>query len=296
MTPRSATAVRWISYVAVAIVFAIACGYLSHWQFSRNADRTAQLTLVSNNYDADPVALSTAITGLDDFDESYEWHPVELHGTYLTDRQLVVRNRPHGGTSAFEVLTPLLLDDGRIIIIDRGWVQPAESGDGPVAIPDPPTGTVTVVARLRPSEALPTSGRSAPEGQVPTLNLPLVSETTGAETLTSAYGALVSESPSVSEMPTALDTPSEDPGPFLSYAVQWILFAIMGFVFIWYVIRSERRHRKEEAEDAAEAAARAAAGDDPIPEDPLPPRRRRFERRPDRDMNDEDALLDRVER
>ncbi|MFT4305701.1 MAG: SURF1 family protein, partial [Microbacterium sp.] len=145
MSPRSATAVRWTVYVAIAIVFAIACGFLSHWQFSRNAERSAQLTLVSDNYDADPVPLSTAITGLDDFDGSYEWHPVELHGTYLVDEQLVVRNRPHGGTSAFEVLTPLLLDDGRILIIDRGWVAAADSGDGPAAIPDPPSGEVTVV-------------------------------------------------------------------------------------------------------------------------------------------------------
>ncbi|MFT4306115.1 MAG: SURF1 family protein, partial [Microbacterium sp.] len=149
-----------------------------------------------------------------------------------------------------------------------------------------------VVARLRPGEALPSSGRSAPAGQVPTLNLPLVAETTGADTITSAYGALVSESPSVTDMPNALEEPSDDPGPFLSYAVQWILFAIMGFVFIWYVIRSERRHRREEAE---EAVARAARGESE-PEREPPPRRRLFERRPDRDMSDEDALLDSIER
>ena len=278
----SSPAVRWTAYVGIAIAFAVACAFLSHWQFSRNADRSAQLALVAANYDAAPVPLSTAVTGVDDFDGSYQWHPVDLHGTYLVEDQVVARNRPHGGTSAFEVLTPLKLDDGRILIVNRGWMPAADRGDGPVAVPAPPTGQVEVVVRLRPGEPLPSSGRSAPDGQVPTINLPLIAETTGAQTVTAAYGALVSETPAASAMPNQLDAPSDDPGPFLSYAVQWILFAIMGFVFIWYVIRSERRHRREEAEE--EAGSTAAA------------RRPLFTRREDRDMTDEDALLDRAGR
>jgi hypothetical protein len=51
----------------------------------------------------------------------------------------------------------------------------------------------------------------------------------------------------------------------------------MGFVFIGYVIRSERKHRREEAE--ARAAGREPAA-------PTPRRRR------DRDAADEDAILD----
>ncbi|MDQ1128432.1 SURF1 family protein [Microbacterium sp. SORGH_AS_0888] len=279
MSRGSSPLLRWAAYIAIAIAFAVACAFLSHWQFSRNADRSAQLSLVKANYDAPPVPLSTALPGLTDFDGGYEWHPVVLHGTYLTDEQLVARNRPHGGTSAFEVLTPLKLDDGRIFIVDRGWVPAADRGDGPSAIPAPPAGDVEVVVRLRPGEALPSSGRSAPPGQVPTINLPFVAESTGAQTVTGAYGVLVSETPAVSDMPNALDAPSNDPGPFLSYAVQWILFAIMGFVFIWYVIRSERRHRREaDDEDASETPS---------------PRRPLFARREDRDMTDEDALLDR---
>lgn len=279
----SSPAVRWTAYVAIAIAFAVACAFLSHWQFSRNADRSAQLALVAANYDAAPVPLSAAVTGLDDFDGSYQWHPVDLHGTYLVEDQVVARNRPHGGTSAFEVLTPLKLDDGRILIVNRGWMPAADRGDGPAAVPAPPTGQVEVVVRLRPGEPLPSSGRSAPDGQVPTINLPLIAETTGAQTVTAAYGALVSETPAVATMPNQLDAPSDDPGPFLSYAVQWILFAIMGFVFIWYVIRSERRHRREEAEDGEDGGTAAA-------------RRPLFSRREDRDMTDEDALLDRAGR
>ncbi|WP_308220899.1 SURF1 family protein [Microbacterium sp. CIAB417] len=278
MSIRRDTALRWTAYVAVAIAFAIACVFLSNWQFARNGERAAQLALVERNYDADAVPLDEMLPS-DQLDPESEWHPVVVVGEYVPEQQTVVRNRPHGGTSAFEVLTPLRTSDGRVLIVDRGWIPPAESGDGPSAIPAPPTGTVSVVVRLRAPEALPTSGRTAPAGQVPTINLPLVAETTGPTTLTSAYGVLVSESPAVAEMPYALDAPSEDPGPHLSYAVQWILFAVMGFVFIGYIIRTERRKRAEDDDETTPTAS-------PVLRRPA---------RVDRDAEQEDAILDRTD-
>ncbi len=273
---------RWAIYVSLAVVFAIACAFLSNWQFTRNEDRAAQLALVDANYDADPVALDALIPAGGRLDPSDQWHPVRLTGAYLGDEQLLVRNRPHGGTAAFEVLVPFRLDDGRVILIDRGWVPPGDDQPEPDAVPAAPTGEVTVIARLRAGEALPTSGRSAPEGQVPTIHLPLIADAldpaAGGALEQSAYGVMVSEEPSPATRPNELESPSEDPGPHLSYAIQWILFAIMGFVFIGYVIRTERRHRREDAEDDGADAAPAAHE---------APRRRR-----DRDAADEDALID----
>jgi cytochrome oxidase assembly protein ShyY1 len=276
-------AVRWTSYIAVAIVFAIACGFLSNWQFTRNAGRAEQLALVARNYDAEPVALEAIIAPGDALGAADEWRPIALEGEYLVDEQLLVRNRPHGGTAAFEVLVPFRVDDGRVLLIDRGWVPPGEDQPLPDAIPAPPEGAVTVVARLRPSEQLPSSGRSAPEGLVPSINPELVAATidpgVGADLELSAYGVMVSEDPAPATRPAAFAAPSEDPGPYLSYAIQWILFAIMGFVFIGYVIRTERRHRREDAEDRAR-------GIEPAPRDRTPARRT------DRDMEDEDSILD----
>jgi cytochrome oxidase assembly protein ShyY1 len=273
---------RWAIYVVLAVVFAIACAFLSNWQFTRNENRAAQLALVATNYDAAPVALDELIPPGAALDPDDQWHPVRLTGTYLADEQLLVRNRPHGGTAAFEVLVPLRLEDGRVIVIDRGWVPPGDDQPDPDTVPAPPAGDVTVIARLRPGEPLPSSGRSAPDGQVPTINLPLIADAgaSGSALERSAYAVLVSEDPAPATRPTALESPSEDPGPHLSYAIQWILFAIMGFVFIGYVIRTERRHRREDADEDGTDAARG------VPETP---------RRRDRDAVDEDALLDRAE-
>ncbi|GAA3624115.1 SURF1 family protein [Microbacterium awajiense] len=270
---RVSAGVRWAAYVAIAVTFAVACAFLSNWQFARNAERSAQLELVEANYDRDPVPLDELIPLGESFDDADEWRPVTLTGRYLADATLLARNRAHGGTAAYEVLVPFALDDGRVIVVDRGWVPPGSEQSEPDHVPAPPEGAATVVVRLRTGEPLPPSGRSAPEGQVPTIHLPLIAETLDSSGLVDAYGALVSEDPAT-ERPAAVEDPSEDPGPHLSYAIQWILFAIMGFVFIGYVIRTEVRHRHE-ADDEEDTAAR-------------PPQRGR--RDPDADI--EDALAD----
>lgn len=290
-TPAAA---RWAMYVGVAILFAIACAFLSNWQFSRNAERSEQLELVANNYDATPVALGDLLAPGAELTPSDEWRPVRLEGRYLADEQLLVRNRAHGGSAAYEQLVPFRLDDGRTLLVDRGWLPPGNSQSLPDDIPDPPSGEVTVEVRLRPGEAAPTSGRTAEAGQVPTINLGLVAEQTGPLE-PGAYGLLMSETPAPATAPLTVDPPSNDPGPYLSYAIQWILFALMGFGFITYVIVSERRLRREDAEDDDDdivpAAAPVRADEGRRRVDPVALHRSRKLPR-DRDADDEDALLD----
>jgi len=271
---------RWSVYIVIAIGFAIGCAFLSQWQFERNESRSEQIELVEQNYDADPVPLIDVIGSDGDLDSQDEWLPVTLTGEYLADEQVLVRNRPHGGTSAFEVLVPFRDSDGRIFIVDRGWVPPGE-GDSPDAVPAAPSGQVEVTVRLRPGEPLPTSGRGAPTGQVPTIHLPSVADLLIAEgiaraagTVTTAYGQLISEDPAPETALGGFTSPTEDPGPHLSYAIQWILFAIMGFIFIGYIIRTEIQKHREDVEGRPAPAPKS--------------------RRPDRDADAEDRLLDSI--
>lgn len=263
--------VRWGVYLVVACLFAVACAFLAQWQFDRNESRTAQIAIVDANYELAPVPLSDLLDPSGTLDPADEWRQVTLRGSYAVDDQLLVRNRPHGGTRAFEVVVPFHTDDGRILIVNRGWVPPGE-GDLPDHVAPPASGTLDVIVRLRPGEPLPQSGRGAPEGQVPTIHLPSIAEVAGADTITGAYGQLVREDPAAAQSLFGYDRPTEDPGPHLSYAIQWILFAAMGFVFIAYMIRTEFTKRREELEGK-----------------PAVPRR---ERRRDRDADAEDALLE----
>lgn len=266
--------VRWGLYVLIAVAFAVACVFLSNWQFDRNEGREADIALVEKNYDAVPVPLGELIGADGVLDAEDEWHPVTLQGEYLVNEQVLVRNRPHGGTSAFEVLVPFRDADGRVFVVDRGWVPPGE-GALPDVVPEAPSGLVEVTVHLRPGEPLPSSGRSAPEGQVPTIHLPTIAQMAGSEMITGAYGQLIAESPAPDASLGSFDSPTDDPGPHLSYAVQWILFAVMGFIFIFYIIRTEVQKHREEVEGRPAKVKR--------------PRRR------DHDADVEDDLLDDVD-
>lgn len=266
---------RWLGYVALTVVFAIACGLLSWWQWSRRAEAVAAIELVEQNFDAEPVPVEQALDGFDAWDEDDEWRPVEMRGQYLVDEQLLVRNRPRNGGPGWEVLTPLRLEDGTVFIVDRGWLPLGSTDDVPDEVPAAPEGEVTVVARLKQGEpTLP--GRSAPAGQIPTIHLPSVAEQLGGgEVYTGAYGLLVSEDPAPAATPLAVERPAADEGPHLSYAMQWIMFGVLAFVALAWGVRHERRARRDEADIAAGR--------------PVAPRRQRT--RPS-DADEEDALLD----
>ena len=275
---------RWAVYGAIALLFAIACAFLSNWQFVRGEERAVANALIENNYDADPVPFGEVMSGTDDFDPDDEWQPVVLTGHYLADEELLVRNRPHGGTSAYEVIVPFELDDGRIVAVDRGWVPPAYGG-GEVVAPAAPTGDTTVLARVRGTEPQTASGQTAPDGQLPTIHVPSIADLLGDDVVVPIYTIMASEDPAPDDAPAAIAAPEIDAGPHLSYAIQWILFAVMGFVFIGYMIRTEI-HANREVDDE---------DDDDI--DVLPPQRQKRARRPkrrDRDADVEDAILDAI--
>lgn len=231
---------RWLGYLALAIVFALVCVALGFWQLARRAEATARIELVESNWDAEAMPVADALPDLEGFDGDLEWHPVELHGRYLVDEQLLARGRPLNGNPGFEVLVPFELEDGTVFIVDRGWLPVGNDQDSPDSVPAPPSGEVTVIARLKPSEpVLP--GRSAPEGQVASIELKGIAATLGEPTFTGAYGLLVSESPATADRPIATARPEPDEGPHLSYAFQWFLFALLGFVGLGVAVRQELR-------------------------------------------------------
>lgn len=267
---------RWAGYVALTIAFAIACFALGNWQLARRAEAQAALVKLDANYDSPPVALQSLVPRLESFEESLEWSPVALRGSYLADEQLLVRTRPLGGNPGFEILVPLRLDDGTVFIVDRGWVPTGTARDTPDAVPAAPTGPVTVVARLKPGEPrLP--GRTAPDGQIATIELDDIADGLDLPTYTGAYGLMVAETPAAAENPTPRPKPARDEGPHLSYAFQWFVFALLGFLGLGWAIRQEYRIANVDDPDEKERAAE---------------RERRKALRVPSDAEIEDAILD----
>ncbi len=267
---------RWAGYLALTIVFALVSSGLGVWQFARRAEALTEISKIDANYDASPVPLADALPNLDSFVETQKWLPVTVTGTYLVEDQLLVRNRPLNINPGFEVLTPLRQDDGTVFVVNRGWLPTGQNQDAPDAVPEPPTGQVTVVARLKAGE--PTlAGRTASGDQIATINLDDVAERLDAPTYTGAYGLLDTEDPPAAERPTAVVRPIRDEGPHLSYALQWFVFALLGFLGLGWAARQEFR---------------TVNIDDPAERERAKTRARREAAKPRGDGDIEDALLD----
>lgn len=273
---RFAFSRRWFGYLAVAVVFAIVCVLLSNWQLSRLEEKRIENSRVIANFDSGPVPLTDVLGDRESWNDDDTWTPVAMTGSYLEEEQVLVRNRPRNGQPGFEVLTPLQLTDGSVFIIDRGWLPTGNAQDLPDVIPAPPDGEVSVTARLKPGEpALP--GRSAPDGQIATVELAQFADRFDAPVYTGAYGLLDAEDPSpVDARPLPAFKPELDEGSHLSYAFQWLVFGLLGFAFLAYAVREEYRHLN--ADDPAEQV-RAAERE-----------RKRAAKRSDSDV--EDDILD----
>jgi cytochrome oxidase assembly protein ShyY1 len=270
---------RWAGYLALTVVFALVCVFLGNWQLARRAEAVAENNRVAANYDATPRPIEDVLTDLDSFDTDDKWVTVSLEGRYLGDEQLLVRNRPLGGQPGFELLVPFQLDGGDIVVIDRGWLPTGELQDKPDVVPQAPQGEVVVVARLKAGEPR-IDGRTAEQGEIPSIDLPTIAKSLDAPVYTGAYGALASESPSA-ETGTLGTRPPEDEGPHLSYAFQWFVFALLGFVGLGYAAVQEYRIQNADDPDEKERAAERE-------------RRRRAKAKSDNDIEDE--LVERAAR
>lgn len=272
MTVGSAAMRRWVLYALVAVIFAVACILLSVWQFNRRAEAVDAMAVVQANYDASPRPLAEVLPGTDTFQMKDEWLPVIARGTYLEDQQVLARNRPYKGQPGFEILTPFLLDTGNIFIVDRGWIPTGNKQDYPDEVPAAPSGEITVVARLQENEPK-IVGQTNISGQMGTIHLEDFNEALGGKVYTGAYGLLESEVPSGATTGVLAERPNLTEGNHLSYAFQWIAFAVLGFVALVWGIRTEISSRANQANG-------------------LTPQRRASARRVDLDSEAEDAVDD----
>ncbi|RXZ51491.1 SURF1 family protein [Agromyces binzhouensis] len=230
---------RWAGYLALVIVFAIACSALGTWQLNRRAEALAEVARIDANYDAQPVPLAEALPGRDDFDIDQRWQVVAATGEYLASEEVVVRNRPFGGSTGFEVITPFLLTDGTVFMVDRGWI-PQDSDGRPSVVAPPPAGEVEITARLKAGEGR-IAGRTSSGAELATIDLDELAERVDAPAYTGAYGILIQSGATAGEPPVALPRPVRDEGPHLSYALQWFVFALLAFIALAWFANQERK-------------------------------------------------------
>jgi cytochrome oxidase assembly protein ShyY1 len=260
----------WVALVVAVIGFAVACyTLLAPWQFGREAQRDAQQQAIDAADATAPVPLAELSPAGAGVSADIEWRQVLVTGTYQPQGETLVRLRVVDGAPAFEVLTPLRTDDGRQLLIDRGYVA-AGSGAAVPEVAPPPTGPVSLVARLRVDEIDPQARPGVlldGKRQIWAADSRSVAATTGTP-LEPGHLTLEAGQPGVLKpVPVVPTAAGSAPFTNFSYALQWLTFgAIAIFALVWFV-RLELLQRSGKTRTRSELRA-ALAGDDEISERP----------------------------
>ena len=58
---------------------------------------------------------------------AWRFRPVTVSGTFDAEHQILLDNKIRGGRVGYDVITPLVLSDRRIVLVDRGWIAAGPS-------------------------------------------------------------------------------------------------------------------------------------------------------------------------
>jgi cytochrome oxidase assembly protein ShyY1 len=212
---------KWIAFHLLVVVVVVAMINLAFWQLRRLDERRQFNAEVRANANQPIVDFNDVRASLAD-PSMVEWRRVRATGTYLPGHEFLVVNRSQNGDTGRNVVDALQLDDGSLLLINRGFV--ANSDD----VPPVPQGPIEVIGRLRASERRAT-GQAADEGadvltEIRRIDIDVLASQFDAQVLP-MYVEQLESIPTESKTLQPIVAPTLDEGPHLSYTIQWFIFS-----------------------------------------------------------------------
>lgn len=109
---RFAPQVHW---TALALLGVALCVWLARWQL----DRAEEKRVLYESFARGSAVVTELPAGLVPV---ARYLRVRARGRYDASRQFLLDNMSHDGVPGFHVLTPLLRDDGGVVVVDRGFI------------------------------------------------------------------------------------------------------------------------------------------------------------------------------
>lgn len=236
---------RWLGFGAFVVALSVTCVFLGMWQHDRHEQRQERNARIEAHAAADPVPVEEVARPGESWESEAEWTRVTATGHYDPDHEVVVKFQQRGSSPGVDVVTPLVLDSGVAVLVDRGWWGTRNTAEKPDDIPAAPSGTVEVTGWLRANSTADGQAITPENGQVRAIHSEAVAETVPYDLL-DGYVALREQDP-----PTEGLSPAEPPdlgiGVNLFYSWQWYFFAGLAvFGFFWF-LRAELKERREKA-------------------------------------------------
>ncbi|HEX4857621.1 MAG TPA: SURF1 family protein [Usitatibacteraceae bacterium] len=136
------------AWPTAAALIVIACTLpLGNWQRSRADEKRMRLAEIEQRAKERAVVVSTGTR-----DEALSHRRARATGTFDASLQFYVDNRVARGQAGFHVVTPLRLEDGAVMLVNRGWIARDHAYPRAPRVPVPPglqtvTGVLTIPGR-----------------------------------------------------------------------------------------------------------------------------------------------------
>lgn len=229
-----------------ALVAAAATARLGWWQLERAAQKNALQAAIETRR-AMPLLPATELAR-DALEATRQHHrEVVLGGRWMAQYTVFLDNRQRQGRPGFLVLTPLRLDDGSAVVVQRGWLAREFIERAHVVAPPLPQGEVRVSARIAPAPARLYEFDAAASGPIrQNLDLAAYAAEVGQSLRPLSLLQLAPSDPAAADDGLKRDWPhpAADVHKHYGYAFQW--FALAGLIvglFFWFQLIRPRRAR-----------------------------------------------------
>lgn len=223
----------WPTLISLPILV-VALG-LGFWQLERREWKRDILDRIAVNQAAAPMPLDELVRG-DPL--RHEYGRVTLTGTLLTDQEFYLAARSLRNKVGLQVVVPVRTADGRVVLLDRGWI-PQERKDPSTRAAGQPAGAVPLTGIVRRNQE---RRQFAPEN-VPERNVwfhvdvPLMRRLAGAppDPRLDSFFLDADATANPGGLPIGGQTRLDIPNDHLQYALTWFLIALaMAGVYLAY--------------------------------------------------------------
>lgn len=197
---------------------------LGTWQMERRMWKADLIATMDARLALPPIPVSDFIAR----NAAEDYRPVSASGTFRHDQEMYLAARSYKSQLGYHVVTPLILDDGKIVVlVDRGWVpsdrqSPASRAAGQVAGPV----TIAGIARAQTKPGLFTPDNRPDQNLWYWADLPAMAAHAG---LAQAAPLLLEAGPAENPggLPIGGQTFINLPNNHLQYAITWYSLAVV---------------------------------------------------------------------
>ena len=152
--PRFWLRPKWLVGHVLVVALVLTFVSLGLWQLRRHDERQSRNADIVARSEVEAVPVGELVPpGVQPADvEELEYRQVVATGTYDPEGEVLIRPRSLDGVSGWHVVTPLVLDDGRAVLVTRGFAPLAEDVEVARSAAAPPEGAVTVTGLAFPSQ------------------------------------------------------------------------------------------------------------------------------------------------